>query len=415
MKHSIKKMFIGIGLSTSCILSATLPAMASSYTVQSGDTLWKISQKYNVSLPQLMEVNKKTEQSILFIGDQLIIPDGDNYFDYIVKSGDTPWKISNYFGVSLTALLEINNLTETSYIYINQKLKIPIDSSLVTASNDSSDGTSSSSTNESTDTIDNTSTSDTGGSSTGSADSTGTSDSSNTTGSTTTDSSSTASQAPYNTYENYTVKSGDNFWSIGVKFGIPTWELLSANDATSSTMLSIGQIINIPVHHVPVLDTPGPQYGEYLDWWTSAQYVIPIGSVFKVVDFYTGKSFMAKRTIGANHSDTETLTSLDTAIMKEIWGGNFSWISRPVIIEFNNRKIAASASIMPHAGNDSAPANDYTTWRSGDYGPGPNYDFIKGNDMDGHFDIHFLNSTKHVDGQLDPAHQANVKIAAGMN
>jgi len=33
--------------------------------------------------------------------------------------------------------------------------------------------------------------------------------------------------------------------------------------------------------------------------------------------------------------------------------------------------------------------------------------------MDGHFDIHFLNSTRHKDGEVDWSHQANVRIAAG--
>jgi hypothetical protein len=101
--------------------------------------------------------------------------------------------------------------------------------------------------------------------------------------------------------------------------------------------------------------------------------------------------------------------------MKEIFGGSFSWTDRPVLIKVNGRKIAASMSGMPHAGNDAAAAAAWTSWRSGDYGAGTNFDWIKNNGMDGHFDIHFLNSTRHVDGQVDPTHQANVKIAAGLN
>lgn len=85
----------------------------------------------------------------------------------------------------------------------------------------------------------------------------------------------------------------------------------------------------------------------------------------------------------------------------------------PFIIKYNGRKIAASASAMPHAGNDSAPGGYYTNWRSGNYGPGPNYDYIKGNGADGHFDIYFLNSTRHIDGKGDEKHQENVKVASG--
>jgi len=123
---------------------------------------------------------------------------------------------------------------------------------------------------------------------------------------------------------------------------------------------------------------------------------------------------MAKRTIGASHSDTETLTANDTSIMKSIWGGNFSWGRRPVIIEYNNRKIAASAAGMPHAGNDTAPGGQYTSWRSDNYGPGTNLDYVKNNNMNGVFDIHFLNSTRHKDGLVDQEHQENIEIAAGI-
>jgi hypothetical protein len=151
-----------------------------------------------------------------------------------------------------------------------------------------------------------------------------------------------------------------------------------------------------------------------LDWWTEAQYVIPTGVDFEVVDFLTGKSFFVRRTTGANHADCETLTAEDTKKMIEIWGGSFSWSKRAVLIKYNGRKIAASMAGMPHAGNDSAAAGTWTNWRSDNYGAGTNFDWIKNNGMDGHFDIHFVNSTKHVDGDVDTGHQANIKIAAGL-
>ena len=99
--------------------------------------------------------------------------------------------------------------------------------------------------------------------------------------------------------------------------------------------------------------------------------------------------------------------------MKEIWGGEFSWVRRPVIIKYNGRKLAASMSSMPHAGNDAAPGGINTSWRSGNYGAGYNLDWVKNNGIDGVLDIHFLNSTRHSDGQVDQKHQDNVKISAG--
>lgn len=146
---------------------------------------------------------------------------------------------------------------------------------------------------------------------------------------------------------------------------------------------------------------------ELLDWWKSARYVFSNDSIAKVTDIGTGKSFMVKRTGGTNHADSEALTKEDTAIIKSIWGG-FSWDRHPVIVEIDGRRLAASMAAMPHAGLDSAPAKAYVKNRSGDFGSGTNLDSVKNNNMDGHFDIHFLNSTRHMDGKEDPEHQAAI-------
>lgn len=150
---------------------------------------------------------------------------------------------------------------------------------------------------------------------------------------------------------------------------------------------------------------------EVLDWWTEANKVFAIGSVAKVIDVRTGKSFYIKRTYGGNHADCETLTKEDTKIMKEIWGG-FSWSRRPVIIEINGRRLAASMAGMPHAGLDSKPTNATVSNRSGGYGKGTNLDAVKNNGMDGHFDVHFKNSRTHGTNRVDKAHQDAIKEAA---
>ncbi|HYF84324.1 MAG TPA: peptidoglycan-binding protein [Clostridia bacterium] len=151
---------------------------------------------------------------------------------------------------------------------------------------------------------------------------------------------------------------------------------------------------------------------EVLDWWTQASKVFARGSNAKVIDVRTGKSFNIKRTYGGNHADCETLTKEDTKIMKEIWGGEFSWSRRPVIVEVDGRRLAASMAGMPHAGLDSKPANVTVSSRSLGYGRGANLDTIKNNNMSGHFDIHFLKSRTHGTNRVDPAHQKAIKEAA---
>jgi peptidoglycan hydrolase-like protein with peptidoglycan-binding domain len=150
---------------------------------------------------------------------------------------------------------------------------------------------------------------------------------------------------------------------------------------------------------------------ELLDWWTKASKVFKIGSTATVTDTKTGKTFKIVRTYGTNHADVEALTAKDSEIIKDIWGG-WSWTRRPVIIEVNETRIAASMAAMPHAGLDSKPANTYVSQRSGGYSRGMNLDKIKSNGMSGHMDVHFLNSKTHGTNKVDPKHQAAVKQAA---
>lgn len=154
-------------------------------------------------------------------------------------------------------------------------------------------------------------------------------------------------------------------------------------------------------------------YGEMLDWWTEVIKIFPRGAKAEIIDVKTGKSFNIQRSYGGNHADCETLTKEDTKKMKEIWGGKWSWDRRPVIVVVDDRRIAASMIGMPHAGLDAKPKEVYVKGRSGGFGSGTNLDAVKGNGMDGHFCVHFLNSRTHGTNKVDAKHQANIKIAAG--
>lgn len=148
-----------------------------------------------------------------------------------------------------------------------------------------------------------------------------------------------------------------------------------------------------------------------IDWFSKVQYIFPRGKNAKVTDVKTGKSFMLKRTFGTNHADVETLTKDDTKIMKEIWGG-YSWERRSVVVEVDGHYIAGSMTAMPHAGVDSQPSVKVVNGRSGGYGRGQNLDAVKNNGMDGHVDIHFLNSRTHGTNVMQKIHQDKVKEAA---
>lgn len=160
-------------------------------------------------------------------------------------------------------------------------------------------------------------------------------------------------------------------------------------------------------------ERPASKSQNYLmPWFGGAENVFAIGKVATVYDIDSGKSFKVKRTYGHNHADCETLTAKDTQIMKSIYGGQWSWSRRAIIVDVDGVKIAASMAGMPHAGNDKAAANAYIKSRSGGYGAGTNLDSVKGNNMDGVFDIHFYKSKTHGSNKVDEAHQNMVKKAA---
>lgn len=148
-----------------------------------------------------------------------------------------------------------------------------------------------------------------------------------------------------------------------------------------------------------------------VDWFTKVQYIFPRGKNAKITDIKTGKSFIIKRTFGTNHADVEALTKEDTKIIKDIWGG-FSWERRAVVVEVDGHILAGSMTAMPHAGVDNKPAVVVVNNRSGGYGRGQNLDAVKNNGMDGHIDIHFLNSRTHGTNVMQKVHQDKVKEAA---
>ena len=330
---------------------------SNTYTVQKGDTYYLIAKKCGVTLSALLSANGATNNTVLYAGQKITIPDTDkDHNTYTVQKGDTYWIISQKYGVSLNSLLTINNANENTVLYVGDVVKIP--------SSDQSD------------------------------------------------SGEKPSDSAYVTYTTHIVQNGDTLWNIAIKYGIPYSELLEVNSLSESTRIYTGMQLTIPVHHVPIKYAP-KGYGELLNWFTEAQYVIPINTDFQIVDLETGKSFNARRTVGSGHADCEPLTANDTAIMKEIWGGNFNWNKRSVLVKYNGRTIAASAAGMLHAGNEGAEGGAWTSWRSDDYGPGTNYDYVKGNNAHGHFDLHFYKSIGHSSGVENSTHQANVLRSAG--
>ena len=96
------------------------------YTVKNGDTLYKIASDFNVSLKDLLTLNRLNSTS-LTIGQQLLIPTNGiqiiGVVDYTIKPGDTLWKIANNCNVTVDDIVKLNNLDST-IIYPGQIIKL---------------------------------------------------------------------------------------------------------------------------------------------------------------------------------------------------------------------------------------------------------------------------------------------------
>ena len=102
--------------------------MNQTYTVKPGDTLYGISNQYGVSVTELAELNN-IKGSNLSIGTILKIPtktgtNPNNMFMYTVKQGDTLYKIANKYNTTAQKIIDLNYLKSTS-ITPGQVLRIP--------------------------------------------------------------------------------------------------------------------------------------------------------------------------------------------------------------------------------------------------------------------------------------------------
>jgi len=192
---AIVSMVAMLGASTPFAYAA--PQTTSTYTVKSGDSLWKIAQINGVTVAQLEQANNITNPNLLQIDQVLTIPSAsttggtsssDSTTTYTVKSGDTLWKISQSFGVFLQSILQANSLSNPDQLSVGQTLTIP------------------SPTNSST------------------------------TDSTTTTAGSTT----------YTVTSGDTLWKISQAAGVTIQAIVQANNLVDAKTLYVGEVLTIP-------------------------------------------------------------------------------------------------------------------------------------------------------------------------
>lgn len=171
------------------------------YTVKPGDTLYSIARKYNTTAQSIIDLNY-LKSTNLYPGQIIRIPETytkeedmylPNYKNYIVKKGDTLYSVAKDNNVTVDELIKDNSLASNN-LSIGQILKIRTPNTITII--EECYGTD-------------------------------------------------YTPPKDDTFTTYTVKKGDNLYSIAKKYNITPKELMEVNNLVS-TNLSVGQVLTIP-------------------------------------------------------------------------------------------------------------------------------------------------------------------------
>lgn len=92
------------------------------HVVAPGETLWRIANRYGVSVEETAAVNGLPDPGRLVVGQALVIPREDFY---TVQAGDTLWAIAREYGVPLETLVAVNRIADPGRIPAGTVLAIP--------------------------------------------------------------------------------------------------------------------------------------------------------------------------------------------------------------------------------------------------------------------------------------------------
>lgn len=100
------------------------PSNGAFYTVTSGDTLWDIANKFNLSVSKLEELNSDKDLNPLQVGTVLRVSEMTTQ-KYEIQRGDTLWGIARKFNTTVDDLKKLNPNVDSLGLQVGDYLQIP--------------------------------------------------------------------------------------------------------------------------------------------------------------------------------------------------------------------------------------------------------------------------------------------------
>ncbi len=115
---------------TSTPETSSTPANQPVYIIQSGDTLWSIANRFNITVDDLTTANPDVDPNLLAVGQKLVIPGLEGVSGVlnteVIPYGDTFRSLSRRTQVSDAMLRKLNRLISPTELYAGTSLIVPV-------------------------------------------------------------------------------------------------------------------------------------------------------------------------------------------------------------------------------------------------------------------------------------------------
>ncbi len=97
------------------------------YVIKSGDNLGMIARQFATDTDTIRNINNLYYDDPIRVGMEIIVPKGgERYFEYyVIKQGDTLYGVSQRYNINPELLANMNGLDMNDYIYPGQEILIP--------------------------------------------------------------------------------------------------------------------------------------------------------------------------------------------------------------------------------------------------------------------------------------------------